>query len=212
MKIKNCVCTIITVMLLFSSFAMAANKLKLSPKVAKMVKYAQQNQVNEASKLLKDFNKKETNEFVNYLESNPGSLPPVYFVIIADYVYNKDKDKAVFFYNFGKIRAMEDVRMCKDTSARQQTYMYGWMAPETIKYMKSKGTDAEYIDAIYKKIFEWDSKYTDRVSPIWSCYHGIQAFSGKPELLPDSEFPKIQAELQNEYKNIGQKIKELNQR
>ena len=68
-------------------------------------------------------------------------------------------------YNFGKVRAMEDVKMCKDTSAKQQTMFYGLMAPKTLKYMQSKATDIEYVSSLYNKIINYislqPSKFTN---------------------------------------------------
>ena len=181
--------------------------VKLFNNVKQLINYAKQNNMYKADKTYKSFNENEFKQFVEYLEKNPGELPPIYFVIVADQVYDYDKDKAVFMYNFGKVRALEDVKMCKDQSARQQTFFYGLMAPKTLSYMQSKATDIEYVSSVYSKIIEWDNIYSNRVSPIWACYHGIQAFDKEPELLPDNEFEKIKSETHESLKNIAKIIK-----
>ncbi len=206
---KNLFVTLLILSALFTTGCTRAQEENLSKNVKAMVKYAKANRTAQAHNLYKAFNNSEIKEFVQYLEQNPGALPPLYFVIIADEVYKTDKDKAVFFYNFGKTRAIEDVRMCKDTSARQQTMFYGIMAPNTLSYMQSKATDVNYVSEIYNNIIKWDNKYTNRVSPIWACYHGIQAFNGEPELLPASEFKKIKADMHKDLETAAETIKQM---
>lgn len=206
---KNLFVTLLILSALLTTGCTRAQEENLSKNVKAMVKYAKENRTAEAHNLYKAFNNSEIKEFAQYLEQNPGALPPLYFIIIADEVYKTDKDKAVFLYNFGKIRAIEDVRMCKDTSASQQTMFYGMMAPNTLSYMQSKATDVNYVSEIYNNIIKWDNKYTNRVSPIWACYHGIQAFNGEPELLPASEFKKIQNDMHKDLSTAAETIKQM---
>ena len=212
MKLKLCLLVIIFLAIVLSAnYIFAKDSVKISPRVKQIITYSQNGENGKAVLLYKQLNPKEIDELTKYLEMNPGSLPPIYFVMLSDNTYDKDKDKAVFFYSFGKTRAMEDVSMCKDTTARQQMYMYGMMAPKTVNYMTSKNKDYDYIENLYNKVIEWDNKYTDRISPIWACYHGIQAFQKQPELLPESEFPKIQKEIQDNLKNVSKNLKEYNE-
>lgn len=191
-----------------NSCAQPQTERKLSSNVKKMIKYAKNLESDKAIKIFKSFNNDEIEQFSEYLENSPQELPPIYFVLISDKVFETDKDKAVFFYNFGKVRAGEDVRMCKDTSARQQLLLYRMFAPNTITYMQSKATDVDYINNIFSKVIDWDNKYTNRISPIWACYHGISAFSNKkPELLPNEEFEKIQKSTHDSLKNAAETIK-----
>lgn len=211
-KIKIIVIAFFILTVGFAVFSEAVSKEKSSPKVKKMIKYAKNLDTSKAINLYKSFDNSEKKEFYQYLENNPGSLPPIYFVLISDSVYETDKDKAVFFYNFGKVRAKEDVYMCKDTSARQQLMIYAMMAPKTVKYMQLKSSDIDYINNISYKIIDWDNKYNNRISPVWACYHGISSFSGKPELLPNKEFTKIQKDTHNELKNMAKNIKEYKEK
>lgn len=210
MKIKKVFVTLFTIFGLMFGLMCSSKpqtEIKLSQNVQKMIKYAKKSETHKAINLFKSFDNNEAEQFVKYLENNPGELPPIYFILISDKVYGTDKDKAVFFYNFGKIRASEDVSMCKDTSARQQLGLYGMMAPKTITYMQSKATDEDYLNNLFYKVIDWDNKYTNRVSPIWACYHGVSSFYQEPELLPDEEFPKIQEKTHNSLKNMAEIIK-----
>ena len=207
MKIK--VFAILIVVFLFGFIALnASSSDKLSPSVRKVIKSAKNMNADSAIKTYKTLNDEEINEFAQYLEKYPDKLPPIYFVLVSDKVFENDKDKAVFFYNFGKTRAREDVMMCKDTSARQQLMVYSWIAPKTVQYMQTKATDAGYIDNLALKIIDWDNKYNDRVSPVWACYHGITAFYEKPELLPQEEFANIQKQTHEDLKNMSKQIQE----
>ncbi|MCR5261606.1 MAG: hypothetical protein K6C94_07180 [Candidatus Gastranaerophilales bacterium] len=208
MKKRICGLLIIFLMLTFGVILKVGSSDKMSPAVKNLIKSAQSNKTEKAITTYKNLNDEQIKEFYEYLEKNPGKLPPVYFVMVADKVYENDKDKAVFFYNFGKARAREDVMMCQDTTARQQLMMYGWIAPQTVQYMQTKSSDTQYIDNLALKIIEWDNRYNNRVSPIWACYHGISAFSEKPQLLPKEEFAKIQKQTHEDLKNMSKSIQE----
>ena len=138
-----------------------------SKNICSMLQYSKENQTAKAIDLYKQLSESEKNEFVALLERQPGIVPPFYFIDLADYVYKTDKDKAVFFFYFGKLRATEDVLMCKD----------------------------------------WDNANPERVSPIWSCYHGLDAFSQEPVLLDADKFPKIQKKVQKIVKNSIKEFK-----
>lgn len=212
---KNLKILAVTVLLLISLGFLTntqINAKNLSPNVKSLIKYAKKNEADNAIKIYKSLKNNETESFYQYLEQNPGDLPPIYFIIVADKVFETDKDKAVFFYNFGKVRAREDVLMCKDKSAGQQIMMYGMFAPNTLGYMREKASDFDYVNNLYLNIIEWDKKYSERVNPVWACYHGISAFHQKPELLPKEEFEKIQNDTHNELRNAAQKIQEYKKR
>ena len=126
---------------------------------------------------------------------------------LADYVFKTDKDKAVFFFYFGKLRATEDVLMCKDETARAQLSVYPLMAQDTLNYMSTKYNDINYLPAVLQKTIDWDNANPERVSPIWSCYHGLDAFSQEPVLLDADKFPKIQKKVQKIVKNSIKEFK-----
>ena len=101
MNIKRVLTVTLIFLLVFIGLTANAEKEKISSKVQKMINAGKKLKSDEAIDLYKSFNNDELNEFQQYLEKNPDALPPIYFVMIADKVYETDKDKAVFFYNFG---------------------------------------------------------------------------------------------------------------
>lgn len=188
--------------LVFSCTGCAINaENALSPNVKEFVNLETEGERAKALQIYKSFTDAEKAEFAKYLEKNDEKFPPFYFVAMADFVFKSDKNKAVLWYNIGKIRSIQDVRMCKDTSARGQTAMYALIAPDTTTYMQQtqKSGDRKFMINTLKEVLEWDKAHSKRVNPIWSCYHGAQAFykPGPPELLPENEFPKIQKEVQS---------------
>lgn len=178
-----------------------------SKNICSILQYSKENQTAKAIDLYKQLSESEKNEFVALLERQPGIVPPFYFIDLADYVYKTDKDKAVFFFYFGKLRATEDVLMCKDETARAQLSVYPLMAPDTLDYMSTKYDDMNYIPAVLQKTIDWDNANPERVSPIWSCYHGLDAFSQEPVLLDADKFPKIQKKVQKIVKNSIKEFK-----
>lgn len=204
---------ILAIYLAFSCAGCAIGKQQtMSPKVQKMVQYAEQNRADKAVNLFKGFNSKEMNEFEKFLETNPEKLPPIYFIASADRIFNKDKDKAVLWYFIGKIRSTEDVLMCKDKSARAQLSTYPMLAQNTLKYaanIAQKSGNYDYMSDKLEKAVAWSDLHPQRVNPVWSCYHGMQVFINNepPKLLPQSEFPKIQKQIREEIKKSIEKHK-----
>ena len=164
---------------------------KLSPNVETMIKFSKEGKADKSIQFFKNFTDKEYNEFEKYLDLHPGDLPPIYFIYMADKVFEHNKEKAIFYFSFGKLRAMEDVLMCKDKSAQGQLGIYPLLAEKTTIYHSTLNDIKLDID-IMQKTLDWDDRYTERVSPIWACYHGGQIFvdNNPPELLPPEDFNK----------------------
>jgi len=204
---------ILALYLAFNCTGCALSKQQtFSPKVREMIKYAEQNRTDKAIDLFKSFSLKEMNEFENFLETNPEKLPPIYFIASADKIFNKNKDKAVLWYFIGKIRSTEDVLMCEDKSARAQLSVYPLLAQNTLKYaagITEKSGNYDYIAEKLEKALAWSDAHPQRVSPVWSCYHGMQVFikNEPPKLLPENEFPKIQKQMREDIKKSIQKHK-----
>ena len=164
---------------------------KLSPNVQTMIKFAKENNAEKATQFFKNFTNNEYKEFENYLDKHPSDLAPIYFIFMADKVFEHDKEKAIFYFYFGKLRATEDVLMCKDESARGQLAIYPMLAEKTLSYL-SNLHDVQFDINMMQKTLDWDDKYTNRISPTWACYHGIQIFidNKQPEILPAEDFQK----------------------
>ena len=187
-------------------------KPDLSYNVQKFVNLETKWERDKALDIYKNFTDAEKTEFAQYLEENQEKFPPFYFVAMADFVFKTDKNKAVLWYNVGKMRSMQDVRMCEDKTARGQTAMYSLIAPNTTGYMQQtqKNGDKNYMISTLKEVLAWDKAHPKRVSPIWSCYHGAQVFykPGPPALLPKSEFPKIQKEVRKNFEELIKLLEE----
>jgi hypothetical protein len=125
---------------------------------------------------------------------------------LADDIYKTNKDEAAFWYVVGRLRAVQDVKMCKDETARSQVSAYPMMAPNTVTYLL-KENDSKYVYNVVLKAIEWDKQHPNRVNPIWSCFHGIEAFSKYPEIIPMGEYKKVQEEARNEMIESAKRLK-----
>ncbi len=185
-----------------------AKAAALSPKVQQLVDFSQKNEASEAANLLAQLSSKEKDELANYIEFNSEKISPVYFIIMADYIYKSNKDKAALWYYIGKFRSYQDTLMCKDKTSQSQLEVYPMLAPKTLKYVATKVNDKKYIANLMQKALDWDIAHPQRVNPIWACYHGISAFMSKPELLPEKEYTVVQNKVRAEIKESINKYKQ----
>ncbi len=169
-----------------------------SPKIINMAKYSQSGNNTKALGIYKTLSNSEKDELVKYLEKYPEKFPPIFYILVADYIYATDKDKAVLWFYIGKIRSYQDVFMCKDKTSRGQLVFYPQMAPKTLQYMSQKSSDTKYTTNILQQSLDWDDAHPNRISPIWACYHGIEAYTKKPELVPKEEYPKIKKQIREQ--------------
>ena len=125
---------------------------------------------------------------------------------MADHVYKTNKYKAAIYYYFGRLRATEDISLCKDSTAKAQIAVYPQFAPKTLGYIKEQGES--YAISVIEKALELDLKYSKReYDPIWPCYHGMSAFNGKPELIPEKDFAEKIAETRADIQKALEKHK-----
>ena len=176
-------------------------EVMLSAKVQQFVNYVKNNNSYEASNLYAQLSAKEKNELSDYIENNSDSVPPVYYIVMADHIYKTNKDKAALWYYIGKFRSYQDILMCKDKTAQSQMEMYPLLAPKTMKYVSTKVNDKKYIADLMEKALNWDITHSKRVSPIWACYQGMGAFNKTPELLPNNEYTSVQDKVRAEIKD-----------
>lgn len=170
----------------------------LSPKVQQLVQYIQQNNHASAEDSLKNLSPKEKDEFLEYVKTNNATIPPLYYIKMADYVYKTDKDQAALWYYIGKVRAYEDVKMCKDKTSQAQLNIYPQFAPKTVKYIFSKSQDKTYFADLMQQTLDWDIQHPQRVSPIWACYQGISGQSKQPELVSEQQKTKVIEQVRSE--------------
>ncbi len=202
-NMKKIIISALIILAMGFTFTSAYSAQKLSENVKKAIKYMETGQNGLAVQAVKNFDFYEKKDFINYIKENPDKTVPVFYIIMADEIYKTNKDEAVFWFSFGKLRAVEDVRMCKDESAGQQVAIYGMLARNTVKYMNEKGN--QYILEQLEKAVEKDEKTLLRPAPTWACYHGISAFSGKVDTLPQSKFEDIKKETRENYINSMKK-------
>ena len=210
MRLKKALVLSTIMMSLIVGSVVAQEIFKSKP--AQMANYYATGQNDAAMDIYKNLTDTEKEEFVKYLEKYPEKFPPLFFIITADYVFQTDKDKAIFFYYLGKLRAVEDVYLCEDKTARGQINMYSMLAPKTLQYYATddKMYDPQYSIDILQKTLDWDDAHPKRLNPIWACYHGIESFSHKPNLVEESEFPKIRNEVRAEVQTAIEKRKDKN--
>lgn len=170
---------------------------ELSAQSQTAVNYIQMQKTNEAINLINGLNSKEKREIIKWIDENPDKVIPLYYIIFADEIFQTDKEKAALWYSIGRLRAIQDVKMCKDTSAASQITVYAMIAPNTSDYIIKQGN--AYILQMLEKAVAFDEAHATRQNPIWACYHGMQAFKGKPETLPMSEYKKIQKETNEKF-------------
>ena len=179
---KNIV--ILTAIIVMTLLILSSSPLS-SGKVNKLISMAKKNDV-KAIDIFKTLSDKEVKQFEKYLDKKPADLPPVYFLIMADKIFDTNRDKAAIYYYFGRIRATEDSHLCEDTVSRKQVSVYPKMAPRTISYI-SKNSN-RYKLKVAEKALSLDKKYSSRFyNPIWACSYGLGAFGKKPELIPKNE-------------------------
>ena len=175
-----------------------ASAAELSPKVQQLVQYIQKNNHASAEDILRTLTVKEKDEFIEYIKSNNATIPPLYYIKMADYVFKTDKDEAALWYYIGKVRAYEDVKMCKDKTSQAQLSIYPKFAPKTVKYVFSRSQDKAYLADLMQQTLDWDIQHPQRVSPVWACYQGISAQAKPPELVSEQQRAKVIEQVRGE--------------
>lgn len=163
--------------------------------------YQNNGKADKAADLYNNFSLKDIKNFAQYMEVHPEKVVPLYYMLTADYfTYKGEYDKGYLWFIIGKYRATQDVLMCEDKSAQSQIGIYNDLAPVTGRYFQKKNArNDKYIADMHKKLLEWDEAHPERVSPMWACYHGINAFFEEPRLLPEDKQAEIKQELRNSY-------------
>jgi hypothetical protein len=191
---KTAIIVLITIISISLAYVGISNNstIILSKQARIAVTYMQQTNATKTFNFLKSLTPPEKYEVITWAQKNPEKVEPFYYMYFADDIFVKNKDEAALWFFIGRLRSTEDVQMCKDKTATAQVGIYTMFAPKTIGYIASKTKEGNYMNEIIQKAVKWDEEHSNRVSPIWSCFHGIEAFSHYPELLPMSEYKKIQ--------------------
>ena len=171
---------------------------------------------NDPIKLAQDYqalSKEEKEKFIKEKVLATGNALPIHLIAMADDIYlskNGDATAAVFFYLLGSLRGMQDSASCEDKSAFAQVQIYPLLAQNTVQYMVNM--DSKNLVNIANKVVEWDEKNTQRVSPQWACYHGMQAFyDDDVKIKSENERIKIQKEIRESFIKSINKMEEAKQ-
>ena len=198
--------------LLFASFAVqekCTNAAELSPKTRQVINnVGQKEDLVKSIETINRLSAKELEEFSQYIEYHSEEVPPVYFIFMADYIYNTDKDKAALWYYIGKLRSYQDVFMCLDTTAQSQVKLYPIFAPKTMKYLAKKGNNKKYLINLFQNTLDWDSQHPKRVEPVWACRLGLNAKNSEPKLNPAKNRDKVIEEIRNDLIESIKKMQE----
>jgi hypothetical protein len=186
------------------NFALAA---ELSPKTRQVIDNAgEKDDLLKSIESLNRLSPKELEEFTQYIEYHSQEVPPVYFILMADYIYNTNKDKAALWYYIGKLRSYQDVMMCADTTAQSQVKLYPAFAPKTLKYLSKKESNKKYIINLFQNTLDWDSKHPQRVEPVWACRLGISAKTTTPQIDPKKNRQDVINTTRNDLTETIQKL------
>ncbi|MBR2526439.1 hypothetical protein IKE67_08240 [bacterium] len=159
--------------------------------------YSKQDPIRYAQEIVKMSDIDKENLY-KYTMENHDKIKPITYVALADYIFQKSKEDALFWYFVGRIRSTEDVSMCTDKSNLQQIAYYPMLAEKTMEYFAKQ--DKSFSVNIMKRALEWDETHPDRINPKWACYHGMEVFiTGDVTIKPMSEYNKVQKDLR---KNI----------
>lgn len=129
-------------------------------------------------------------EYINSVKIYSDNILPIYYIAVAEDLFSSDKNLAAFLYAAGRFRSVQDVAVCKDTSAYQAINILPEVAPNTSNYIANM-SDRELANLL-QKVLDWDEKHSNRPDPKWICYHGIEVFSnkGKVSTIPKDEWDK----------------------
>lgn len=185
----------------FNVMSAYSNHDENSPFVKQFLEEANAKHYGNAVRIFNRFNSSEKDEVREYIEKNPTALPPCYFMFMADHIYKKDKNLALRWYYIGKFRSFEDANLCADSTATAQVSFYPSFAPKTVKYLKSKIKNKEYVAKILQNALDWDKNHTQRPDPKWACYHGMSIYSGEPELIESAKFDETINKVRNDIQN-----------
>lgn len=177
--------------LVFSSVGIAFN-LTPSVEVQQIKSLIDQNRTSEALKVYKIASPPTD----DWIIQNNAKLDPPFLYILADRIFDKNKQDAIFWFSLGKYRSYYDGFRCKDSTSRSGLSLLGNFAPKTAEYINSH--TQELMD-ITPKVIEYDKQHPSTNSPRWICAHGINNFIDGAEtgIVDKAEWSTIKANIAN---------------
>ena len=145
-------------------------------------------------------------EIIDLVKNYSDDILPIYYIAVAEDIYPTDKNLAAFLYAIGRFRSIEDVGMCKDTSAYGAIKGFPYVAPKTAKYIANMKNSS--LAELLQKTLEWDIQHPKRPNYKWICYHAMEVFTndGKVSTLPESKYDKL---IEKQRQGLADYIKEL---
>ena len=137
----------------------------------------------------------------HWINGNTNYLPPAFLYELSRRLMSIDKDTAMEWFAIARIRAHYDAFRCADKTSRQGILELPQIASEVARHWESHRQ--EYGQAGLKALARPDL-FTDQVSPLWICIHGMRAVLAGLEkkaltkeqwFVPEGDWPKIKQEL-----------------
>ena len=146
-------------------------------------------------------------EYIDAVKNYSDKVLPIYYITVAEDIYPTDKNLAAFLFYIGMFRSVEDVQMCKDTSAQQVLLLMPTVALDTAKYISKMKPKKRY--KLLQAVLDWDETHPNRPDPKWICYHGINVFTnnGKVSTYPKSKFEDIKRDSRASFIKVMEKLK-----
>lgn len=156
----------------------------------------------------KNMSQTKKDEYINSVKNYSDNILPIYYIAVAEDLFSSDKNLAAFLYAAGRFRAVQDVAVCKDTSAFQAINILPEVAPNTSNYIAHM-SDSELANLL-QKVLDWDEEHSNRPDPKWICYHGMEVFTnnGKVRTISNIKFNSRKAYAR---KILLQHVKKLEQ-
>lgn len=145
----------------------------------------------QALSLLRDIPPSEEKAVIAWLEANVGKLEPLYLIQLSNKLAKtpgKLQEAAQWFYA-GTIRTRMDSMRCSDPTAGTALELLGYHAPNLVK-ARSNLSERDELKAM-QWAMAWDKAHPPAYSPIWVCYHGIEAFNKPPSLIPENDWIRL---------------------
>ncbi|MBR3604843.1 MAG: hypothetical protein IKL52_02305 [Candidatus Gastranaerophilales bacterium] len=197
MKVKHLLLILIILLIPLCHFAKKIHTEQvLNDKAKSLVQIIKNKDSEKINEVASTLNAQEIESVMNWMDMHSGDFVPLYYIAMADYIFEIDKEKAVFWYFIGRLRSTQDVFMCADESARAQIGIYPMFAQKTLQYASG---DLNKLRCVLARAMLWDSIHFKRQSPKWSCYHGIDAMLVEPELVSKKEQIKRKVLLKKDF-------------
>lgn len=136
---------------------------------------------------------------IPWLTENVGKLQPMFVMELSRRSFEQSHAEALEWFAVGYARVLYDAKRCADPSVGGDGLVFMLIArvagPQVRSYLSSHG--AEYAVAQQHALVRSDL-FTDDVSPLWICSHGLsdygQAITGQPagnQLKPQQDWPAL---------------------